>query len=55
MEKQAKQLEEKIAEQLMQQFDRLIKKLQARKIDPVGLGLYARAYEYEHYKRVEEH
>lgn len=32
-----------------------IKKVQENKIDPIGLGLYARAYHYEQYKKVEEH
>ena len=31
----------------------LMKKIQTKKIDPIGLGLYARAYQYDHYKKVE--
>lgn len=44
-----------ISDQLQTQFENMIKKFQRHKVDPVGLGLYARAYYYEHYKRVEDH
>jgi hypothetical protein len=50
-----KELENKITEQVQMQFDNLIKKIQADKIDPIGLGLYAQAHEYSHFKKVEDH
>ncbi|MBD2867115.1 Ger(x)C family spore germination protein [Paenibacillus arenilitoris] len=55
VEKNKKDLEEIIAKQAEQKMIKLIKKIQKAKIDPIGLGLYARAYEYKSYKRVEEH
>ncbi|MNG37666.1 hypothetical protein D3C84_1250870 [compost metagenome] len=44
-----------ISELTQQQFNNLIKKIQQNQIDPIGLGLYARAHEYRQYKKVEEH
>ncbi|MEH6945611.1 Ger(x)C family spore germination protein [Bacillus sp. JJ634] len=49
------ELEKMIEKELNSRFVDLIKKIQENKIDPIGLGLYARAYQYEHYKKVEEH
>lgn len=37
-----------------QAFNEVIKKIQDNKIDPIGLEVYARAYEYDHYKKVQE-
>ncbi|WP_171684571.1 Ger(x)C family spore germination protein [Paenibacillus planticolens] len=51
VEKNAPELEQKISEQMLKQFDSLIKKIQQNAIDPIGLGLHARAFEYEEYKR----
>jgi Ger(x)C family germination protein len=51
---QGKRLENLIAEQMQTKFENLIRTLQAQKIDPIGLGLYARAQEYGHYKKVQE-
>jgi Ger(x)C family germination protein len=48
-EKLAKRVEKEVNKQIMG----LMKKIQKKKIDPIGLGLYARAYQYEHYKKVE--
>jgi Ger(x)C family germination protein len=39
--------------ELQKQFTDLIKKIQKKKIDPIGLGLYARAYHYEQFKKVD--
>jgi Ger(x)C family germination protein len=50
-----KELENKITVQLQKELDSLIKRIQADKIDPIGLGLYARAHEYSHFKKVEDH
>ncbi|MEW9700009.1 Ger(x)C family spore germination protein [Paenibacillus sp. SI8] len=52
---QGKELEHKIAEQVQKQLDQLMKKIQEHQIDPIGLGVYARAFEYEQYKKVEDH
>ena len=49
------ELEKMIEKELKSQFESLIKKIQENKIDPIGLGLYARAYQYEQYKKVEDH
>ncbi|MFD0693767.1 Ger(x)C family spore germination protein [Paenibacillus sp. GCM10027628] len=51
----SKELEHLIADQVQKQLENLIKKLQAERIDPMGLGLYARAHEYSHFKKVEDH
>lgn len=52
---QQEQLERSITSQLQQQFDDLILKIQSHKIDPIGLGLYARAHAYKAYKSAEAH
>ena len=39
--------------ELQKQFTDLIKKIQKKKIDPIGLGLYARAYHYQQFKKVD--
>ncbi|WP_054026044.1 Ger(x)C family spore germination protein [Bacillus sp. FJAT-28004] len=54
VEKNAPELEKQIEEELQKQAQHLIKKTQGAKIDPIGYGLHARAYEYEHWKEVKE-
>ncbi|RBP96169.1 Ger(x)C family germination protein [Cytobacillus firmus] len=49
------ELEKMIEQELKSRFEGLIKKIQKNKIDPIGLGIYARAYQYEQYKKVEGH
>ncbi|WP_148277790.1 Ger(x)C family spore germination protein [Paenibacillus popilliae] len=49
------ELEQKIAANLEQQFSSLIRKLQKARIDPVGFGMYARAYAYPHWKKAQNH
>ncbi|MEK8128814.1 Ger(x)C family spore germination protein [Paenibacillus filicis] len=49
------QLEKMISEQTQKQIQQLIKKNQKHHIDAIGLGLYARAHEYDQYKKVEDH
>ncbi|UFJ40827.1 Ger(x)C family spore germination C-terminal domain-containing protein [Brevibacillus humidisoli] len=39
-----------MAEQIRQDCDRLIKKIQQHQIDPIGLGVYAQAWQYSHWK-----
>ncbi|TDG00460.1 Ger(x)C family spore germination protein [Paenibacillus piri] len=53
--KKGGELENMIAEQTRKQMIGLIRKIQKHEIDPIGLGLYARAYEYKQYKEVSEH
>lgn len=47
-------LEKMIAEQLKLNIEKLIKKFQEKEVDPIGLGLYARAFYYDQYKKVED-
>lgn len=49
------ELKKMLEKELKSRFKDLIKKIQVNKIDPIGLGVYARAYQYEQYKKVEEH
>lgn len=53
--KNGKELEKMISEHMQKQFEKLIKNIQKHQIDPIGLGLYARANEYSQYKKVEDH
>jgi Ger(x)C family germination protein len=55
MKKNQKKLEQQIQEQVQKQMEQLIKKCQRHLIDPIGLGLYARAYQYEEWQKVQEH
>ena len=54
VEKKSGELEKMIEKQLVQQFEKLIKKIQKHKIDPIGLGLYARAHEYKAWQKVQD-
>ncbi|MEW4212122.1 Ger(x)C family spore germination protein [Priestia megaterium] len=45
-------LEDNVNKELQLQFEHLIKKIQKRKLDPIGLGLYARAYQNNEYEKV---
>lgn len=47
-------LEKAIKEDLEKQSRKLIAKLQKEKLDPIGLGMYARAYQYKAWKQVED-
>lgn len=48
------ELEKMIQKELKARFEMVINKIQENKIDPIGYGIYARAYEYEQYKKVQE-
>ncbi len=50
-----KELQKMIEKELTSRFEDVIKKIQENKIDPIGLGIHARAFQYEQYKKVEEH
>ncbi|MFE8698351.1 Ger(x)C family spore germination protein [Cytobacillus sp. FJAT-53684] len=54
-EKDLRGLEKIIEKEMEKQFKGIIKKFQTNKIDPIGLGLYARAFQYDQYKKVEDH
>lgn len=49
-----KDLEKAIEKQLQLEFQQLIDKIQQNQIDPIGLGIYARAFHYDQYKKVNE-
>ncbi|MFC4304025.1 Ger(x)C family spore germination protein [Cohnella boryungensis] len=51
---QAKELGKKLSYLAQEQFAELIKQFQQRRIDPIGLGIYARAYEYKQFKKVQD-
>ncbi|MFS0553596.1 Ger(x)C family spore germination protein [Brevibacillus sp. 179-C9.3 HS] len=53
MEKDYRKLEQLIIEELRKDYAQMIKKCQEAKTDPFGFGLYARAYEYEEWKKVQ--
>ncbi|MGG4143356.1 Ger(x)C family spore germination protein [Paenibacillus algorifonticola] len=50
----SKQLENMISQQVTSHFNALITKFQKLEIDPIGLGVYARAHEYKAFKKVED-
>lgn len=50
-----KEMERMIEEQLEIKFKDLVSKFQEYEIDPIGLGLYARAYKYDEWKKVQDH
>lgn len=54
MEKDYKKMERMISDELQKDYMKLIKKCQETGTDPFGFGLYARAYEYKEYKKVED-
>ncbi|MGC4379139.1 Ger(x)C family spore germination protein [Fictibacillus sp. Mic-4] len=51
----SKELEKNIQNQLEKDLNQLIHKLQKNKVDPLGLGLYARAYTYPEWKKNQDH
>ncbi|MBW7454045.1 Ger(x)C family spore germination protein [Paenibacillus sepulcri] len=53
--KHGEALEHKVSKLAQAQFESLIQTIQKHRIDPIGLGLYARAHEFREYKKVEEH
>ncbi|MEF2967006.1 Ger(x)C family spore germination protein [Paenibacillus sp. M1] len=52
--KKHKEFADKLEEPMKAQIEELLAKCRQHKIDPVGFGLYARAYEYSHYKEVQD-
>lgn len=54
VEHQSPELEKQIEDELLKQINELLKKIQGAKIDPMGLGLYARAFQYKQWKEVQD-
>lgn len=54
MEKDYKKMEKMIEEELRKHFEKLIAKCQKKEVDPFGFGIYARAYAYKEWKKVED-
>lgn len=54
MEKEYKKMEKMIEEELRKEFTQMLQKCQQSKTDPFGFGLYARAYQYKEWKRVQD-
>lgn len=52
IEERRQQIEAACAEQIRLKFQDLIDKLRKNKVDPVGFGIYARAYEHAAFERV---
>jgi len=54
MRKQFKQFEQMVEKELQRQFEILVRKCQQKQLDPFGFGIYARAFEYKQWKKVED-
>lgn len=54
MDKGFKKMERMIEEEVTKELNRLIAKCQKVKTDPFGFGIYARAYQYDEWKKVED-
>jgi hypothetical protein len=50
----AAKLEAEINQQLEAKMTALVKKMQEHEIDPIGLGLYARAYQFKAWEHVQD-
>lgn len=53
-EEEKKKIEAIIEKEINKQIAALLTKLQRHQVDPIGLGLYARAYQYKEWKNVQE-
>ncbi|XID96032.1 Ger(x)C family spore germination C-terminal domain-containing protein [Paenibacillaceae bacterium WGS1546] len=51
---QDKALGKELSRLVQEQFEDLIERFQKRRIDPIGLGIYARAYEYKQFQKVQD-
>ncbi|MBM7563191.1 Ger(x)C family spore germination protein [Paenibacillus sacheonensis] len=54
VQKDTAQLEKQIDKQLQAQMKAVVDKLQKHAVDPIGLGLFARAYRYRDWKKVQD-
>ncbi|OXM87228.1 Ger(x)C family spore germination protein [Paenibacillus rigui] len=55
MMRHTKELEKTVSKQTQHQFQELIREFQKHRIDPIGLGMYARAYEFKAFEQVKDH
>ncbi|MBB5355527.1 Ger(x)C family germination protein [Anoxybacillus mongoliensis] len=51
MKKEKKKLEQLLAKEIQKQLEAIVKKMQTYEVDPIGFGLYARAYEYKPFQK----
>lgn len=51
MKKEKKKVEKWLAKEIQKQLESVVKKMQKYEVDPVGFGLYARAYEYKQFQK----
>ncbi|WP_231563667.1 MULTISPECIES: Ger(x)C family spore germination protein [Anoxybacillus] len=51
MKKEKKKVEKWLAKEIQKQLESVVKKLQTYEADPIGFGLYARAYEYRQFQK----
>ncbi|MET3292842.1 UNVERIFIED_CONTAM: Ger(x)C family germination protein [Brevibacillus sp. OAP136] len=51
--KEQKRMEQALADQIKKEMNALVAKLQKQQLDPIGLGLYARAFAYNEWKHVQ--
>jgi len=54
IEQKSRDIEKVIEKEIKFKTEQLVKKLQKQKVDPVGFGLYARAFEYEKWKEIDD-
>lgn len=50
----SEELARNIEKKMKEDFERLLRKCQQSQVDPVGFGIYARAFEYPHFKKVQD-
>ncbi|WP_025849778.1 Ger(x)C family spore germination protein [Paenibacillus ehimensis] len=53
LEKDKKPLEQALQQEMTKKFEALIAKIQKHRIDPIGLGVYAKAFQFAQWKKVE--
>ncbi|WP_083208693.1 Ger(x)C family spore germination protein [Brevibacillus laterosporus] len=54
LEKEKDKLAHFIGNKMKAEMETLIKKVQQKKLDPFGFGWYARAYQYPHWKKIQD-
>lgn len=54
LEKNSVQLQRQIDQQIMKDMNAFVAKLQKNRVDPIGLGLFARARQYRSWKKVQD-
>jgi germination protein, Ger(x)C family len=52
---QKRKLEAAYSEYVKKELEKLLDKLRENKVDPIGLGIYARAYHYGDFQKVKDH